>query len=82
MTVELLVRGRFVPLPGATVERVAGNAFTVRIPDPDALRRRTRRGANPEDWDGAVFSLDEVETEPGLGSGLDRGAVLVSVWIV
>lgn len=82
MTIELLVRGRFVTLPTATATALSSNSWTVRVPDPLSLRKRTRRGEATEDWDGAVFCIDGVETEPGLGSGGGRDHVLVSVWAV
>lgn len=82
MTIELLVRGHFVPLRDATATALSSNSWTVRIPDPLAIRKRTRRGDTTEDWDGAVFCLDGVETEPGLGSGGGGDHVLVSVWVV
>lgn len=81
MTIELLVRGRFVDLPGATATPVAGNGWSIRIPDPGSSSRRTRRGPALEDWDGAVFALDGEETQPGVGTGGGADHVLVTVWV-
>lgn len=80
--IEVLVRGRFVELPEARARAVAGNAWEIDIPDVGTLKRKTRRGDRPEDWDGAVFLVDGRETEPGIGSGGRGGTVTVSVWAV
>ncbi|MCA9569530.1 MAG: hypothetical protein KC656_16905 [Myxococcales bacterium] len=80
--IEVLVRGRFVPLDDASARRIAGNTWEIRIPDPASIARRTRRGASPEDWDGAVFVVDGAETEPGVGSGGGPDHVVVTAWIV
>lgn len=79
--ISVLVRGRFVDLPGAVATPIAGNGWQVRIPDPASLSRRTRRGGAVEDWDGAVLLIDEQETQPAVGSGGGKDHVVVTVWI-
>ena len=80
--VEVLHRNRFQAIAGATVERISSNAWTVRIPVDDPIHRKVRRQPTPEGWDGAVFFVDGLETEPALGSGLRRGVIEVSAFAV
>ena len=82
MTVEVLARGRFQAVPDATVRAVGPNAFEIRLPVGSPIHARCRRRPEPEAWDGAIFSLDGVETEPAVGSGADAGAVQVTVLIL
>lgn len=80
MSVELLVKGRFRPLAGATCRKVAANAWEVRVPKtPENLRL-----AGPElrGLDGAVFGVDGLQTEPGVVSAEGRESVTVSVWVL
>jgi hypothetical protein len=81
-TVELLHRNRFVPLEGATATPIAANAWTVRIPLTEAIRRLVRRADDPEAWDGAVFALDGQETAPAVGSGGGPAGITVTVLVL
>lgn len=81
-TVELLVRTRFLPLPGATARRVGANAWEVHIPRTEAVARLARRGLDPEDWDGAVFAIDGEQTEPAVASGADEAALKVAALVL
>ena len=80
--VEVLFRNRFYPVSAATVEAMGTNAWTVRIPVSDPIHKKVRRPPTPEGWDGAVLLVGEVETEPGLGSGLRKGCVEISVYAI
>ena len=80
--VEVLHRSRFFPLPSAVAERIAANAWEIRIPIDDTVRRVSKTPADPASWDGAVFSIDGVQTEPAVGSGGDATAVRVTVLVL
>ncbi len=79
VNIEVLHRGRFIRCPDASARQVSTNAWEVRIPRASDVHQRTRREPELEAWDGAVFSIDGVEMQPGTGSGSDAGAVLVTV---
>jgi hypothetical protein len=83
--IELLVRRRFVVLPGATARALAGNAWELSLP-LSAVQPLVRDATEPEAWDGAIFLLDGRETEPAVGcgtggSGVTRESVKVTVWV-
>lgn len=80
--IAVLHKRRPVALPRAEVSRLAGNAWEIRIPVDDAIFGITRRTPTPEDWDGAVFFIDDVECEPALGAGVDRGFVRVTALVL
>lgn len=82
MAVELFHRGRFHPLPGATSRKVGPNAYEVRIPRTDESKKVSRREHTAEAWDDAVFAIDGVQTEPGLGSGETDAYVAVTVLVL
>lgn len=81
MNIALLVRGRFVPVEGVKVRQDSSNAWTLTIPLTAASVRDYRRGTELEDWDEAVFSIDEQETAPCVASAASGTSVTVSVWI-
>lgn len=81
MTVQVLVRGRYVELDDVRIRQDGSNAWTLTIPVDAGVRKRARRGERMEDWDGAVFLLDEAQTAPCVATGESRGTVSVSVWI-
>lgn len=69
--VEAWVRGRFVPLPGATVTPMHANASTVRLPRTDDMARALRVprmdvASLPEEL---VLSIDGEECAQALVSG-------------
>lgn len=78
-TIELLVRGRFVALPGAIATKLAANAWEIAVPISPAVQRWVRDAQNPEAWDGQIFALDGRETEPAVGAGGTRDEVKVTV---
>jgi hypothetical protein len=82
VSVEVLHAGRFQVLESAVVETISSNAWTVKIPVNDPVHRRLRRQPTPEGWDGAVFFIDGVETEPSLGSGLANGFVSIGTYAI
>jgi len=82
MTIELLHRGRFDAVDGATAERVSSNAYTVRLPLTARAVQRSRRPATEDGWDGAVVAIDGAESEPGVVSAVDDHAVTLTVWIL
>lgn len=79
---HVLHRNRFHPLTGATARPLAANAWEITVPATDAVKKLTRRGFTAEAWDGAVFLVDGVETEPAVGSGESKKAVTVTVFIL
>lgn len=80
--VHVLHRGRFYEIPAATATQVAANAWTIAIPIADPIHQRTKRAPTAEGWDEAVFLVDGVETQPGLGSGEDARVVTVSAVVL
>ncbi len=82
MSIELLHRNRFLPLDDATARQLAANVWEIRIPRGDGVHHRTRRAPQLEAWDGAVFALDGVQTEPATGSGEDASAIRLTVVIL
>lgn len=80
--VHVLHRGRFYEIPSATAARVGANAWSIAIPLTDPIHQRTKRAPTAEGWDEAVFLVDGIETQPGVGSGEDGRAVTVSAVIL
>ncbi len=79
MAVEILVKGRFRELPDATVSRVAGNAWSVRVKRTEAVARVVR-GDLSKGLDQAILVVDDQECEPAVVSAEGKDAVTVSVW--
>ena len=82
MKVELLVRGRFETLEAAKTKSVGPNVWELEIPHDDPGLKRARMGRRAEDWDGAVFAIDGVESEPAVGSGDSERSVRVTVYLL
>ena len=80
--VQVLRKGRFVEVPGARVRPLASNAWEITIPRTDAVRRACGRGVALEDWDGAIFVVNDLETEPAIASGMSRDVVRVTVVVL
>jgi hypothetical protein len=78
--IELLVRRRFVAVPGAVAHPLAGNAWELHLPLA-SVQRLVKDATRPEVWDGAIFLLDGRETEPAVGSGVTHDSVKVTVWL-
>lgn len=68
MTIEVLVRGRYHPLPGATARPIGGNAWQVRIPRSPEAARLLRRW-EVESLDDVVLALDGEDSLQVIGSG-------------
>lgn len=81
MDLQILVRGRFFPLEGATVKKVALNAWEIRVPRDEAVAKRARRKLSVEAWDGAVFLIDDVETEPAMVSKETSDALFLTALV-
>jgi hypothetical protein len=64
--VEILVRGRFLPFPEATVRHVRANAHEVKLPFTAEIERRLRGAL---DADEIVASLDGVEATQAILTG-------------
>lgn len=79
---HLLVRSHFVDLPEASAERIADNAWTIAIPLTDAVTRRARRRPEPEAWEGAIFLIDDAETQPAVVTAIDAVEVCLTAWIL
>jgi len=82
MDVSVLGKGRFEKLSDVQITAVGPNAWELDIGLAGMDPKRVRRGPNPEDWDGAIFLLDDRETEPALGSGQAKGRVKVTVFVL
>lgn len=82
MVIELLHRGRFDEVRGASARSAGANAWLVTLPLDDRAVQRSRRGTRVEGWDGAVLALDGQETEPALVSDLRDGQVTLTVWVI
>ncbi len=80
MQVELRVRNRVFPLPGATARALASNAFEVTVPRSPEARRLL--GDDLGKLDGAILVLDGEESEPALICAEGPDAVRVSAWIL
>lgn len=78
----MLVRNHFHPLPDATATPIAANAWEIRVPTEGASCKTARRGTRAEDWDGAVFLIDDQQAEPALGSGEAPGVVIVTALVL
>jgi hypothetical protein len=81
-SIEVLHRGRFWPLPGASATKIAANAWEITIPIDDAVRRFAKSPGDPSAWDDAVFAIDGVQTEPAVGSGGGGDAVRVTALVL
>ncbi|TNE92644.1 MAG: hypothetical protein EP330_01480 [Deltaproteobacteria bacterium] len=78
--IEVLHRNRFRPVDDARIERISSNAWTVRIPVSSPIHKAVRRNPTAEGWDGAVFLIEDTETEPALGSAVRGGFVEISAF--
>ena len=81
-TVCVLHRGRWFDLDKVRARKIATNAWELSIPRDEALHRRLRRVATPEAWDGAVFLIDDTETEPAIGSGATQTHLKITALVL
>ena len=68
MSVQILKGNRFRPLPGATVTKVAGNAYRVVVPKTPECERLAPAKWGIDAFDEAVLLIEERETMQVLGS--------------
>lgn len=78
MTIEVRIRGRYHPLPGATARRVGANAWQVRIPRTPEAERLLRRW-EVEALDGLVLALDGEDAIQVIGSDAGREELVATV---
>lgn len=77
--IELLVKGRFRPVPGAVAKQVGSNVVQVRVPKSEEVRRLLRSLVSPEAFDEAVWLVGEEESIQSVGAGEDASSVEVTV---
>ncbi|MEN0067842.1 MAG: hypothetical protein AAGA48_37280 [Myxococcota bacterium] len=65
---ELLIRRRFMAVPGLTATRVGANVLRVRVPKRDDVERMLRTAITPEAFDDATWALGDDESVQSLGS--------------
>ena len=82
MTIAVLHRSHFQDIRSATARQVAANCWEITIPAADPIHKKVRRKPTAEGWDGAVFLIDDAETEPAVGSGESAREVRVTVFVV
>jgi len=82
VTIELLHRGRFDVVDGASAKKAGPNAWTVRLPLAARAVQRSRRKPTVEGWDGVVLAIDGAESEPGVVSRVGKDAVTIEVWVL
>ena len=80
--IQVLHRNHFVEIRSAALKKLAGNCWEVSIPVDDPVHKRVRRPATAEGWDGAVFLIDDKESEPAVGSGESPREIRVTVYVV
>jgi hypothetical protein len=82
LSIQVLHRGAFHAIPGATAQQVASNAWEIHVPATDPIHRKTRRTLTAEAWDEAIFLLGDVESQAAVGCAEDHNGVTVSVIIL
>lgn len=82
MDIAVLVKGRFETLPDASARSIGANAYAIEVPITPERTKRVRRGGKAEDWDGAVFLLDDEESQPAMGSAEGPNSVTVTVLLL
>lgn len=81
-SISVLHRGRFHEIPGARVDQVSRNTWEIAIDVGDPIHKKVRRDPTAEGWDGAVFLIDDRESEPAVGSGENAREVRVSAFVI
>ena len=77
--VQILIRGTFKPLPGATATHVAANAWEVRVPKSEAVARTLRGTPTMAGFDEAVVLIGDEESVQCLATRESGAAVWLSV---
>jgi hypothetical protein len=80
MLIEVRVRGRFWPIPGATARQIAGNAWEISVPRTSECQRLL--GNDLGRLDGAVLGLDGKETEAAVINAEGPEGVRATAWIL
>lgn len=78
MTIELLLRGRYRPLPGATARPIGGNAWEVRLPRSPEIGRLLKSW-EVETLDSLVISIDGRDSAQVIGSGGNSEELVATV---
>ncbi|MFT7520712.1 MAG: hypothetical protein ACI9MC_002863 [Kiritimatiellia bacterium] len=76
---EVLVRGRFVPVPQATCTPVQSNVWTVTMPNDAATARLLRTTLDEKGLDELVVSIDLAEAMQCLLSDIQDSAITLTV---
>lgn len=80
--IQILTRGSFRPLPGATATQLATNAWRVEVPRTDAVKRAARaKAVSVEFFDGATFLIGDDESWSAVGESEDANIVVVTVLV-
>ncbi len=77
--VEVVVRGRFVPVSQARAERIGTNVWTVILPRDDATARLLRTSLDARGLDNAIVCIDQVEAMQALVTAISRKSVTLTV---
>lgn len=75
----VLVRNKFVEVPGALARHITANVWEVRLDRDEATRRLLRRDITVDGFDDAVFLVGGVESIQAMGSSETPEAVVVTV---
>ena len=79
MDILILHRNRFQPVNGATATKLSGNAWTLKLPIA-SMKRFIKGTPRAEALDGVVFVVEDLETEPAVGTGEDQTHLYASVY--
>ncbi len=76
----MLVRNRYVPIPGAVARRGVANTWEVRIPRTAEVARALRvPTVSLEAFDGAEFSVEGVASTQAIGCSETDDVVVVTL---
>ena len=81
MDLQILVKSSFRPISGVDVRALTTNSWTLRF-DRNAQYPKFFRGDLERLLDGAIFLIDDVESEPAVMSAVDGRSVTVTVWVL
>ena len=81
MTIELLHKGRFHVLNGATAKALASNAWAVSIPI-DELSKLLRTAITLSSLDDAILVVDDIETSNTIGHQKGKSRLTVTTWAI
>ena len=81
MDLQILVKSSFRPISGAQVASLTPNSWTLQF-ERQAKYPKFFRGDLEKLLDGAVFLIDDVESEPAVMSAVNGQSVTVTVWVL